>query len=98
MLLNKAVINTQEYLYHYGVPGMKWGVRKSKPRISNKEYGHVLHELMTNMTVEQRGQKFVSKYIGDYLYKFSKETEGVYSIIGKERIPDLLDKLSKKEK
>lgn len=77
---------------------MKWGVRKSKPRISKKEYGHVLHELMTNMTTEQRAQKFVSKYIGDHLYKFSKEAEGIYTIIGKEKIPMLINKMQKKRR
>lgn len=77
---------------------MKWGVRKSKPRIGKKEYGHVLHELMTHMTAEQRAQNFVSKYIGDYLYKFRKEAEGIYDVIGKERTPDILDKISKKKR
>ena len=97
-LNNERWSNTQQCLCHYGVKGMRWGVRKSKLRISKKEYGHVLHELMTNMTTEQRGQKFVSKYIGDYLYKFRKEAEGIYDVIGKERSLDILDKLSRKKR
>lgn len=27
--------NDQNYLLHYGIPGMKWGVRKSRPKISS---------------------------------------------------------------
>lgn len=32
------MMNDSEYLAHYGVKGMKWGVRKSEKKASNKEY------------------------------------------------------------
>ena len=55
-----------------------------KPKISGKERAHVLSELMTHMTRDQRSQQIVSKYIGDYLYTFVKKSEGIYDIINKK--------------
>ena len=65
-------------LYHYGVKGMKWGVRKNRyakrpirgkiglqffakrassrktVRLSQSEYSHIMHEVATWITEEQK--------------------------------------------
>ena len=37
-------------------------------RLPSDEYGHVMHEVMTNMTREERTFPIVTKCIGDYIY------------------------------
>ena len=52
-----------------------------------KEYGHVMHEVATNITKEQMNQSTFSKAIGDYVYTFANEGGfGDWRVIGKEPI------------
>lgn len=44
MSTHGGVISMNNYLYHHGVKGMKWGVRKSKKSISRKEYRNIVKE------------------------------------------------------
>ena len=55
--------------------------------LSAKEYGHVMHEVATNITEEQMNQSTFSKAIGDYVYTFANEGGfGDWRVIGKEPI------------
>lgn len=50
-----------------------------------KEYGHVMHELATNITREQMTHKIIHKSIGDYRYTF-ENNNGIFRVIGKKKI------------
>lgn len=97
-------------LYHHGVKGMKWGIRKDDRNLENnsdygiintypnvksasdfptvqlerREYAHVMSEIATNITNEQRTHNIVHKYIGDHLYTFENNHDGTFRVIGKE--------------
>lgn len=109
------------YLQHYGVKGMKWGVRKrrytktsSRGKIGLQffakkantrktillkpsEYEHVMHELATWITEEQKSSPVFHKPIGKHIYTFSN-TNGTYRIIGKKKIPDSSSKIYERGK
>ena len=117
--------NYQSELYHYGVKGMRWGVKKSARvvsreksllqdfsnvklseipskqtqkgvgfvtkhirsiRLSKKEYGHVIHEVMTSLTATQRKRKSFSKSIGDYVYTFVNREGDIPIIVNRKKI------------
>lgn len=52
------------------------------------EYAHVMSELMTNMTKEERKADSVTSFIGDYRYSFIKDpwSDGSYICVGKRKI------------
>jgi hypothetical protein len=50
------------------------------------EYAHVMSELATHMTDEQRSKKVVKKAIGKYIYTVENNGFGDYRIIGKKPI------------
>lgn len=54
--------------------------------LPKQEYAHVMSELATNMTAEQRKKKVVSKAIGSYIYTIENNGFGDYRIIGKKAI------------
>ncbi len=99
---------SSDYLCHYGIKGMRWGVRRTnlhsdnyrdklrtiqffankaskfkKIRLDKREYAHVLSELATNITEEQKKHDVVKKYIGNYLYSFRNNHDGTYDVIHK---------------
>lgn len=102
--------NNTTFLAHYGVKGMKWGVRKKRyTKASSRgkiglqffakkantrktvllkpsEYEHVMHELATWITEEQKRSPVIHKNIGRYTYTFSN-TNGNYRVINKKKIP-----------
>lgn len=56
------------------------------------EYAHVMSELNTHLSDEQRKQKVVTKAIGNYIYTIENNGFDNYRIIGKEEIdPDVLE-------
>ncbi len=55
-------------------------------KLSKQEYAIIMHELGTHLTKEQRKQKIVYKYIGDYLYTVENNGFNEYKIIGRVRI------------
>lgn len=55
-------------------------------RLSKQEYAHVMSELATNMSKEQRQKSIVKKAIGNYYYTVENNGFGDYRIIGKEPI------------
>lgn len=95
------------YLAHYGVKGMRWGVRKSrfssaskhakiglqffakKPsefkdlRLPIKEYAHVMSEVATHATAEQRKLASFKKCIGKHVYTIVNNFDGTFRIIDK---------------
>ena len=62
--------------------------KRSAIRLSKQEYAHVMSELATNMSKEQRSQKFVKKPIGDYVYVVENNGFGDYRIIDRFLIDD----------
>lgn len=113
--------NNTTFLAHYGVKGMKWGIRKkrytkasSRGKIGTKspakrakdrktlllkpsEYEHVMHELATWITEEQKSSPVFHKPIGKYIYVFSNNN-GKYRIIGKAKIPGTSSKIYERGK
>lgn len=61
---------------------------KDYPTITlpKQEYAHVMSELATHLTAEQRKQKVVTKAIGNYVYTIENNGFGNYRVIGKEAI------------
>lgn len=56
------------------------------------EYAHIMSELNTHLSNEQRKQKVVTKAIGNYVYTIENNGFDNYRIIGKEEIdPDVLE-------
>ena len=134
MRLSNEVFMNHRYsneLCHYGVKGMRWGVRREKPSmvdlqkqaitnsrlmsrrlntipsqikdrgfryvsknlkglvLPQKEYGHVIHEFMTDLTYEQRNQEGTyQKNIGDYTYTAQTRPDDIPLIVDKQRIDD----------
>ncbi len=54
------------------------------------EYAHVMSELVTHLTDQQKKQKVVTKAIGRYLYTIENNGFGNYRVIGKESIANNL--------
>lgn len=52
-------------------------------QLPREEYAHVMSELNTHLTEEQRSKKYVQKAIGDYLYTVENNGFNDYRIIGK---------------
>ena len=57
--------------------------------LPKQEYAHVMSELATHMSNEQRKQKIVKKAIGDYFYTVENNGFGNYRVIGKQPIVNI---------
>lgn len=55
-------------------------------RLSAKEYAHVMSEIATNITNEQKESPTFIKYIGDYVYMIENNYDNTYRVIGKRKI------------
>lgn len=55
-------------------------------RLPKKEYAHVMSEIATHITAEERTKDTVVKYIGQYRYMAQNLHDGTFRIIGKSRI------------
>lgn len=70
--------------------GSKYDKIKNKPRkeiqLPKEEYAQVIHELNTNLTKEQKKEKILSRFIGDYRYLIENNGFNEYRIIGKDDI------------
>lgn len=102
------------YIHHYGVLGMKWGIRKERRRLAKdrksvimdlqryskkakrrktvhlgvKEYAHVMSELRSNITKEQKKHLVINKAIGEHIYTFENHFDDTYRVVGKTKIPE----------
>ncbi len=56
--------------------------------LPKKEYAHVMSEIATNLTEDQRNKKVFSKHIGDYIYTVENKGFGNYRVIDKIKIGD----------
>lgn len=56
--------------------------------LSVQEYAHVMSELRTNITAEEKTHPIVRKAIGDFIYSFENHFDDTYRVIRKKRIPD----------
>lgn len=109
-----AVVIGDSSLMHYGVKGMRWGVRKADKAVVNvknhvtmnlqlfakkatsrktvklgtKEFAHVMSELRTNITKEEKTHTVVNKAIGNFVYSFENHFDDTYRVIGKRKIPE----------
>ena len=102
------ILSSNGELYHWGVKGMKWGVRRERTptqlkiglqffakkassrktvKVSKKEYAHVMSELATNITHEQKQYPTIIKFIGDHVYTFENNFDNTYRIIGRAKNP-----------
>ena len=54
--------------------------------LEKKEYAHVMSELNTHLTTEERGKKISSKRIGNYLYVFINHGFNNYKFIDKIKL------------
>lgn len=58
-------------------------------QLPKKEYVHVMSEISTNLTEEQKSKRVFSKNIGDYVYTVENNGFGNYRVIDKEKIRGL---------
>lgn len=58
--------------------------------LSVQEYAHVMSELRTHITAEERTHAIVRKAIGDFIYSFENNFDDTYRVIGKKQIPDTM--------
>lgn len=65
------------------------GSRKTV-HLSIQEYAHVMSELRTNITKEEKLKTIIRKPIGDYMYSFENHFDDTYRVIGKRKIPDTM--------
>lgn len=64
-------------------------------RFNKQEYAHVMSELATNITKEQKTYPTITKAIGKYVYVFENNFDDTYRVIGKKRLPDVVKNLMK---
>lgn len=57
-------------------------------KLSVQEHAHVMSELRTNITAEEKTHPIVRKAIGDFIYSFENHFDDTYRVIRKKRIPD----------
>jgi len=64
---------------------------QSRLKMSSQTYGHVMHEIMTNISSEQRFTEtsFV-KNVGQYSYAVSNDLEGGFGLMGRVKISELM--------
>lgn len=55
-------------------------------RLPKAEYAHVMSEIATHITNEQREQKVFSKNIGNYIYTVENYFDNTYRVIDKSKI------------
>lgn len=60
--------------------------KRKTVKLSSKEYAHVMSEIATNLTNEQREKPTFIKYIGNYVYMVENNFDNTYRIIGKKKI------------
>lgn len=58
--------------------------------LSVQEYAHVMSELRTHITAEEKTHAIVRKAIGDFIYSFENNFDDTYRVIGKKQIPDTM--------
>lgn len=58
--------------------------------LSVQEYAHVMSELRTHITAEEKTHTIVRKAIGDFIYSFENHFDDTYRVIGKKQIPDTM--------
>lgn len=56
-------------------------------KLKATEYAHVMSELRTNITKEEKTHTIINKAIGNYTYSFENHFDDTYRIIGKRKIP-----------
>lgn len=64
----------------------KNSVKRKTVKLSSREYAHVMSELATNITNEQRRMSVITKPIGDYIYTFENNFDNTFRVIGKKKI------------
>lgn len=57
-------------------------------KLSTQEYTHVMSELRSNITAEEKTHTVIRKAIGDFMYSFENHFDDTYRVIKKKRIPD----------
>ena len=69
--------DNDEYLEHYGVPGMKWGVRHDRPRTGRRTSG--VHDANGKMVVGKNDSTLTRQVKNDYNKLGNKEFRQKYS-------------------
>lgn len=71
--------------YDYGKMGLS---TDSLPtlRLPKQEYAHVMSEVATHISSEQRSEPIFMKHIGSHVYTFENGFDGTFRVIGKDEI------------
>lgn len=69
--------------------GKKTSSRKTV-KLSAHEFAHVMSELRSNITKEEKNHVVINKAIGNFVYSFENHFDDTYRVIGKRKIPDAI--------
>ena len=69
---------------------MQFFAKKSKDfatiQLSKKEYAHVMSEIATHISEEQKERAVFKKAIGNYMYTIENNGFGNYRIVGRRKL------------
>lgn len=83
-------MNQEPYLYHHGVKGMKWGVRKDRGRVSSRKQRKQDRRSISNarfkIEAEERKKAHKEYDLDNKWKKLNKEAEKIYNRNGTSAI------------
>jgi hypothetical protein len=84
-----------------GIMNLQYFAKKTKSlktvKVSKQEYAHVMSELVSNITDEQKTHTIIQKAIGNYMYSFENNFDDTYRLVKKKKIKDSITGLSERK-